>query len=469
MAEKKEKFSEAYSRARTENPGFTEGGKNAQGLNPMASLGYQAGNIRNQFGDVNKGSMAGALAANTSGRGSSISMPAPDANTSGRGGSLAGLEEGMKKKKPSLGLASTAQAGELTPNPGIDNAGLNSVQTAPDDQSANMELMPSHQVGPGANYEQPSLKGQDYSSTRKDGPILLTNVGLGNEGGNAIGDVDAFKTGVQANQKKKFALSGSHPMGSDGKIGVGNMDVTFADGTDPAAAKRFLEDPVRPTAQIDRFNSRASSPRALKEAAPAEEGMPELITRETHPNIDAKTAQAMNTSIINGWQQRKGLKVSGKNTLANTKLSGENTLENTEADNLAKQGEQNRDLVAEGYRFGAPMSDAASDVYNTPGGKPVNLSGLSSVPRNTGKSARTNPYPVFVKPQYDDDGNIKPGTNVWNKYQEQNPDTDLSAFDNYNPKSGMNKGQSALIQSLIAGENYDALEALSNQFGLQLN
>jgi hypothetical protein len=36
---------------------------------------------------------------------------------------------------------------------------------------------------------------------------------------------------------------------------AGNLDVTFDDSVDQAARSRFMEDPVRPTAQIDRYNA----------------------------------------------------------------------------------------------------------------------------------------------------------------------------------------------------------------------
>ena len=36
---------------------------------------------------------------------------------------------------------------------------------------------------------------------------------------------------------------------------TGNLDITFDQGTDQGAIRRFMENPVRPTAQIDRFNA----------------------------------------------------------------------------------------------------------------------------------------------------------------------------------------------------------------------
>lgn len=49
---------------------------------------------------------------------------------------------------------------------------------------------------------------------------------------------------------------GGQPQRATGGINrVGNLDITFDDSLDPAARERLLRDPVRPTAQIDRYNA----------------------------------------------------------------------------------------------------------------------------------------------------------------------------------------------------------------------
>ena len=93
-----------------------------------------------------------------------------------------------------------------------------------------------------------------YDTNRTTGPIMLTNVGPGNAGGKALGDVAAFKT---AN-----ALEGSRPPSGPateipaGSLRqVGNLDVSFSPETTPEQRQAFMKDPVRPTAQINRYNN----------------------------------------------------------------------------------------------------------------------------------------------------------------------------------------------------------------------
>jgi hypothetical protein len=50
----------------------------------------------------------------------------------------------------------------------------------------------------------------------------------------------------------------------------GNLDIQFDESTDPEAQKRFLENPVRPTAQIDRYNNQRSFSQGQAASANAE-------------------------------------------------------------------------------------------------------------------------------------------------------------------------------------------------------
>lgn len=112
--------------------------------------------------------------------------------------------------------------------------------------------------------------------------------------------------------------------------------------------RRFRQNPVRPTAQINRFAQRGrgqsfTAPRVYSTGKKADgQG---LITRESNPNMGWKTRLALNKQIMAGQQAEKDraarmaeLKLTGAQDMAKTRLSGENQLatarqygENTQA------------------------------------------------------------------------------------------------------------------------------------------
>ena len=90
---------------------------------------------------------------------------------------------------------------------------------------------------------------------------------------------------------------------------VGNMDVQFAPGTDAAAQSRFLENPVRPTAQINRFNASrgldagqgiraAQNADRILDRPPQGGPGPTLLTRENSPGMGWKQRSKLNEQLL---------------------------------------------------------------------------------------------------------------------------------------------------------------------------
>jgi len=328
-----ESFTDAFKRAREEKPGFVEGGQASQGINPAASLGYQAGNIANQpgvalnslksadtaragVGQPQELSQVNPVAQGIADYAASISPEEAAARKSAKanrdakgfirqppmlGPRATGMDIGAPSQvvgpaatppiaQPATAVPSTTASPSVVPSasaadppiqiPKPPDAGTSQPKDPVVLPGPQVQAMPSNAVGVAPTTTQPAVTAKPvaapavtmpgatvplsmanpandpalYDTNRTTGPIMLTNVGPGNAGGKALGDVAAFKT---AN-----ALEGSRPPSGPateipaGSLRqVGNLDVSFSPETTPEQRQAFMEDPVRPTAQINRFNN----------------------------------------------------------------------------------------------------------------------------------------------------------------------------------------------------------------------
>lgn len=93
-----------------------------------------------------------------------------------------------------------------------------------------------------------------------------------------------------------------------GALKVGNMDVGFSVSTSPEAKQAFMQNPVRPTAQIDRFAARQQAEvRPAYDDRPRAQALraPELLTRENSPGMGWKQRTALNEQMLKNFQADK--------------------------------------------------------------------------------------------------------------------------------------------------------------------
>jgi len=126
---------------------------------------------------------------------------------------------------------------------------------------------------------------------------------------------------------------------------MGSYSISNSSWT-PDEKKRFSRTPVRPTAQIDRFNSRKGSSVPIHpDYSDKEETGPKYLTKES--GIGWKSRAVLNKQIGADYRQQmtedgatsramnrdettlKNTALAGLNTLENTRLNGANTLDNT--------------------------------------------------------------------------------------------------------------------------------------------
>ena len=130
---------------------------------------------------------------------------------------------------------------------------------------------------------------------------------------------------------------------------AGNLDIQFDKGTDQSSIQRFMENPVRPTAQIDRFNALRGqdSGQGIRAAANASKILGPSIAK-SGPGVELFTKG--NSSM--GWKTRKELNqqlLANKQSGENARLDADTRLEAARMGE-ASQAEQNRiaKLRAEG-------------------------------------------------------------------------------------------------------------------------
>jgi len=215
-------FGAAYNRARKEKKKFVEGGKSAQGLPPTESLGYQVGNIVNQ---VEKAVPSGALRKHAAQHNQPLTKPDASAIPS-------------KPKYPVVSGDNDQVAAEGPQYPDAEIGG------SPDNLAAGRPLDMVAVAQSGVSHEDVSRNAENLENAR-----FYPSSGKGNAAG----------------KKSYGAVKPSVPrtISAGKKYEVGNMDVTFDPSVPQEQREAFMQDPVRPSAQIARRGARRSSGRTL--------------------------------------------------------------------------------------------------------------------------------------------------------------------------------------------------------------
>jgi len=316
-------------------------------------------------------------------------------------------------------------------------------------------MMPSHQqAGDAPDVQSPMENGT--------GPVMLSNTAPGQQDGVALGDIDSFKSGVQANEKKRYGLSDTHPQQADGSFQVGGMDVTFDPNTDPEAAKRFLEDPVRPTAAINRgqtFN--APGPEALSQAGP-EIKEPELISYETNPNMDWRQAAAINETRTRGYEAQK---LAAGNNASDEEIA--NLMSKTK---LAEQGmkQDGKNFRLDDLNKFTTKRDKIMAGFDEEHDERVAASSLATAGARGPAGAKSK----YIEPKFDKKNNRRPGTGRWVHPPINGIDFNVSAdFDPANGKTSKSDRGKLEALALLAnsgnGAAADQLLRIEQEYGLQ--
>lgn len=369
-----ETFTDAYGRARKEKPEFVEGGDNAQGLTPRASLGYQAGNIANQVGSLasaikteQPASIGGSdqapqqlpqtnpIAEQISAYADSVS---PEKKSEMIETKKARMKDSFLRQPPTLGPRATGMeigpskpiippvqqvAPQVSPAPLVTSP-IGPIKTEPiigpnkpPDTGVTPEpgMIPSHV--PFATTPVPSANQPLSVVPQKQ--VAPTAVGA--EGGNisvnlspsdraikgSLAAIDqqlasgviptAEQAGRIANIRRQagFLRGGTDrvPVGLDGlplrtdggsASQGGGLSVTFDSSISPEQKAAFIADPVRPTAQIDRYNAQSlAAAGGMTQGQRASENASRILS-------SGASAEGIPPAIISGgpsktWSQAK--------------------------------------------------------------------------------------------------------------------------------------------------------------------
>jgi len=286
-----------------------------------------------------------------------------------------------------------------------------------------------------------------YNTNRTTGPIMLTNIGPGNAGGKALGDVAAFKT---AN-----ALEGSRPPSGPateipaGSLRqVGNLDVQFAPGTDRSAINRFMENPVRPTAQINRYDAQVqqsglsqgqlasmNADRILGKKTKGSSPTDGLLTKENAPGMGWKQRSSLNERIIanQGSLEERTIAEGGANTrnqgqlgVEREKLGLQSVVEANRAKEMNRKNTIDENLSTAqigNYKASSSLNEgrlAQVDTINklqqeylSPDTDSKRKSAIATELRtlaNKDEKKDKGDVPTYVKPEFDKKGVQRPGT-----------------------------------------------------------
>jgi hypothetical protein len=278
-------FMDGYDEARKKRQGFVAAGKAAQGRAPMNSLGYQAGNIANQVtpGKYNAGATlerARGRAASVEGkikRGFDAVRKLPETwggNLKAPTGAIAERYGRLYPDNDSTVVSRTYAENE---NPAVVLRDKINGQRLDNPSNSRPNMVQSGRFSGGGN--------NDNSATYGPGRIKFTNADFNADGTLTRGAKDkAFL--IRDRDRRNMA-----PPDPNSPVRVGNMDVQFSPSVSKEARARFMQDPVRPTAQINRF-------RARQRVVPQEEriAMPQV------PDLDSISDPAARRFAVREYQ-----------------------------------------------------------------------------------------------------------------------------------------------------------------------
>lgn len=150
------------------------------------------------------------------------------------------------------------------------------------------------------------------------------------------------------------------PMASNGMQRVGNMDVSFDDSVSPGARAAFLRNPVRPTAQIDRYDAAQAADAERREQPremPQSLGVRFLSNRKRFAGLNerADMRNKQNLDMMQLEEQGRRTDIDAARTAASVDLDRAQTAvvqgeldRAAEIDNLAAQYQETEDVGLRG-------------------------------------------------------------------------------------------------------------------------
>lgn len=140
--------------------------------------------------------------------------------------------------------------------------------------------------------------------------------------------------------------SGEFPPGHGG-VRQSNLDVTFDPSVSPEARAAFMQNPIKPQAQIDRYNANVDTPRGRQFGVrPLNEAQPGFLTKENSPGL--------------GWQQRMKL---NEQALTNQQ-SGINAAMQEETRRMELQPTEKEKVETEAAKMGIATARRAEALFN---------------------------------------------------------------------------------------------------------
>ena len=153
---------------------------------------------------------------------------------------------------------------------------------------------------------------------------------------------------------------------------AGNLDITFDKGTDQGSIRRFMENPVRPTTQIDRYNAQqgrvgpsqgqiaAMNAGQVLRGAGQQQGGTQMLTRQNSPGMGWHQRTRLNEQILANQQSGKNAELQ-----ANTMFST-NAADNSTRMATARMGEttarEKNDIDRENMRGSLGIQKGTLDV-----------------------------------------------------------------------------------------------------------
>jgi len=221
--------------------------------------------------------------------------------------------EGLRSRFAAL-RGETQQAGGVPPAPSqavtpTQPTSSSQLAKVPNDVSKVMPrqaLSPSHGTIPTTNFIRSEETGNTVSMNPNGDMRWSDSAGM---------DISRPEGGMRGTQQ---------PTASTGTQRAGNMDVSFDSSVSPGARAAFLQNPVKPQAQMDRYDAYVATPRGrFFGARPVGEPDNGFLTKENAPGMGWRQRMALNERMLINQQQgseaamreeteRQGMRTSAK-------------------------------------------------------------------------------------------------------------------------------------------------------------
>lgn len=226
-------------------------------------------------------------------------------------------------------IGKTAVTGEVTPT-GQKSAvlgtipTLKTINTRPDRVGNGTRVVERHML-PSMPVVNAVLKINETPNTQRDselGKMTVVNDGdvtTYDIGGNTLSYRNSEKANQTSSVVNRLRLSNINR--------VGNMDVEFDPSVTPAARQRFLENPVRPTAQIERFDANQNVPRGrffgatpLPTEQPVADSLGEMLVQGIQSRRNKALSQLANDAVTRDANIANAKSLAERNLIDRDKL-----------------------------------------------------------------------------------------------------------------------------------------------------